>query len=194
VDLDDRYYGGSRLVIEAENNADANPYIQSAALNGRPLLKTFVEHEDLVDNGHLVFRMGPSPNPEWGTGPGAAPYSMTKDEPRFVYEDMSAPARAKPDEVVEVTVQVTNQGGVGTAYTQLWRSDRNAHYRKGHLVGEDYSVLATGETRQLRFEVPLYYHGVTTFKIGDLSAEVELPRIDGKDHVTPNRFTPPEEQ
>jgi putative alpha-1,2-mannosidase len=183
IKLDDKYYGGKTLVIEAENNGAGKPYIQSAKLNGEPLNKTTVTHDALVNNGHLVFVMGDTPNKEWGTGPGAAPTSMTTQEPEFVYSNLTAPARSKADHEVEVTVMVMNKGGLGTAHTELKLFDSNAHYRKGHLVGEDLSVLAAGESRELRFTVPLYFHGAKTFRINDQSVDLVVSRINAREYV-----------
>jgi len=81
VTLDDKYYGGKTIVIEAKNSGVDTPYIQSGSLNGKPLNKTVVTHDALIDNGHLVFEMGGQPNKTWGIGAGAAPASMTAQEP-----------------------------------------------------------------------------------------------------------------
>ena len=57
---------GNSFVIEAKNNSAVNKYIQSATLNGAPLSRTWISHEDIMNGGRLVFTMGPEPNPEWG--------------------------------------------------------------------------------------------------------------------------------
>ncbi|MGN6819821.1 MAG: GH92 family glycosyl hydrolase [Sphingomonas sp.] len=69
---------GKRFVIDAPNNSAANIYIQSATLDGRPLDRTWLSQAEIMAGGTLRFRMGPTPNKMWGTGPGAAPFSMTK--------------------------------------------------------------------------------------------------------------------
>jgi len=68
---------GRRFVIEAPANSAENIYIQSASLNGRPLDRTWISQDEIMSGGTLRFEMGPRPNPAWGTGPGAAPFSMT---------------------------------------------------------------------------------------------------------------------
>ncbi len=65
------------FVVEARNASERNIYIQSAALNGTPLNRTWFHHSDLIPGGRLVFEMGPQPNTQWGAGPEAAPPSMT---------------------------------------------------------------------------------------------------------------------
>ena len=76
--LDGRYYPGGRFVIEARNNSKANVYIQSAMLDGKVLDRPWFYHRELVDGGRLVLEMGSEPNRGWGSGPGAAPPSMTE--------------------------------------------------------------------------------------------------------------------
>lgn len=65
--LNRRYYGGRDFVIEAHNNSAANIYIQSARLNGRPLDRAWIYHDEIVAGGKLEFEMGPTPNLAWGT-------------------------------------------------------------------------------------------------------------------------------
>lgn len=64
--LDRHYYGGNTFVIEANGNSARNRYIQSATLNGQPLTRPRLYHDDLVRGGRLVLQMGPKPNERWG--------------------------------------------------------------------------------------------------------------------------------
>jgi predicted alpha-1,2-mannosidase len=67
IHLDKKYYPGRQLVIEARNNSPQNVYIQSATLNGNPLKKPWVYHNDVVKGATLVLNMGPEPNMKWGS-------------------------------------------------------------------------------------------------------------------------------
>ena len=69
---------GKVLEIVAKNNSAENIYIQSATLNGRPWNKPWFSHDDIKNGGRFVFVMGPQPNENWGSAPGAAPPSMSK--------------------------------------------------------------------------------------------------------------------
>lgn len=68
---------GRRFVISTEGLSDANVYVQSVTLNGRPLERTWVGHDEIRAGGELHFVMGAEPNTTWGTGVAARPYSMT---------------------------------------------------------------------------------------------------------------------
>ncbi|WP_233581406.1 GH92 family glycosyl hydrolase [Acidipila sp. EB88] len=68
---------GKTFEIIANNNSEANIYIQSATLNGKPWNKPWFAHADIASGGKLVLMMGPTPNKQWGTAPEDAPPSMS---------------------------------------------------------------------------------------------------------------------
>jgi putative alpha-1,2-mannosidase len=43
-------------------------YIQSATLNGRPLNRPWITHDEMVNGGTLELTMGIVPNTDWGRG------------------------------------------------------------------------------------------------------------------------------
>ena len=58
--------GGKTFEILAEGVSEDNKYIQSATLNGEPLTRPFLSHDEVVEGGKLVFVMGDQPNKSWG--------------------------------------------------------------------------------------------------------------------------------
>ncbi|HXI02079.1 MAG TPA: GH92 family glycosyl hydrolase [Candidatus Saccharimonadales bacterium] len=68
---------GRRFVVVAENQAPDHVYVSEVRLNGKPLERAFITHEELARGGELRFVMSDRPNEEWGTGAGASPYSMS---------------------------------------------------------------------------------------------------------------------
>jgi predicted alpha-1,2-mannosidase len=174
--LDGQYYNNMTIEIKTVNNSPENKYIQNANLNGKPLGRPWFTHAELTNNGRLIFTMGKTANKNWGTAKDAAPPSMTKDSPLFVYGNLIVPRQAEADSYVNVQVMITNTGGLGTAYTKLYRFDRNLHYKRGHLVGENKLVLSPGDTSMLNFSVPLYFPGKNMFKMDTLTAIVQVDR------------------
>ncbi|WP_312515438.1 GH92 family glycosyl hydrolase [Massilia sp.] len=69
---------GKRFRMRADNLSDANRYIGRVTLNGKPLTRTFLRHEEIVAGGELVFTMQDTPNKEWGKEQGARPYTQTR--------------------------------------------------------------------------------------------------------------------
>ncbi len=57
---------GGKFVIKAMNQGRKNCYIQSATLNGRPLNRSWITHDEIAAGGRLVFELGDKPNMEWG--------------------------------------------------------------------------------------------------------------------------------
>jgi putative alpha-1,2-mannosidase len=66
--LGERYGRGKSFTIEAENASRKNIYVQSAALNGKPLPTFWFPAGELLKGGKLVLEMGKEPNKKWGTG------------------------------------------------------------------------------------------------------------------------------
>ncbi|SEM21315.1 alpha-1,2-mannosidase, putative [Pseudoxanthomonas sp. GM95] len=73
-----RMGNGKTLRLVARHNSEANRYIQSATLNGKPWTRPWFSHADIAQGGTFEFVMGPQPNPAWGAAPQDAPPSMSK--------------------------------------------------------------------------------------------------------------------
>jgi putative alpha-1,2-mannosidase len=68
---------GKRFSVIADGLDDAHPYIGRATLNGRPLDRAFIRHEEIMGGGELRFTMQATPNRDW-PGPAAErPYSSS---------------------------------------------------------------------------------------------------------------------
>jgi predicted alpha-1,2-mannosidase len=67
IRLDPRYYPGGAFTITAHNVSKQYCYIQSAKLNGQPLNRPWITHDEIVKGGTLEFEMGILPNKSWGT-------------------------------------------------------------------------------------------------------------------------------
>ena len=61
-------YPGEQFVIETEGNQPGTVYIQSATLNGEPLDRSWISHEEIVAGGTLHYVLGPDPS-SWATSP-----------------------------------------------------------------------------------------------------------------------------
>jgi predicted alpha-1,2-mannosidase len=75
--LDPKYYKGGTFTLIARNNSAKNMYIQSATLNGQPLTRTWITHEQIAAGGTLELQMGPTPNHAWGSAPADRPGNFT---------------------------------------------------------------------------------------------------------------------
>jgi predicted alpha-1,2-mannosidase len=68
---------GRKFTIVADNLSATNGYVGSVRLNGQPLARAFIRHEEIMAGGELRFVMQPTPNKTWATEPAARPYSMS---------------------------------------------------------------------------------------------------------------------
>lgn len=57
INLDNRYYPGKSFTIETVNNSDENRYIKAAWLNGKPLQRFYLTHEEITQGGVLKLEM-----------------------------------------------------------------------------------------------------------------------------------------
>ena len=79
IDLDPQYYAGERFQILTDGDATNNEYIQSASLNGQPLLRSWFYHREFAEGGTVELKLGSEPNKSWGSSREDAPPSMTSD-------------------------------------------------------------------------------------------------------------------
>jgi predicted alpha-1,2-mannosidase len=70
---------GKTFEMTAANNAHDNFYIQSGSLNGQPLHRPYLTHDEIMNGSELSFKMGELPNKSWASDLNNAPYSMSKE-------------------------------------------------------------------------------------------------------------------
>ncbi|WP_395445636.1 GH92 family glycosyl hydrolase [Caulobacter sp. UC70_42] len=68
---------GKRFTVRAEGTADDKPYVSKVTLNGKPLTRAFLKHDEIVAGGELVFTMSATPNKSWATKVADRPTSLT---------------------------------------------------------------------------------------------------------------------
>jgi putative alpha-1,2-mannosidase len=61
ISLGKEYYNGNKFTIIASNNSSENIYIQSIQLNGKPLNRFWISHQEITGGGTLALEMGPHP-------------------------------------------------------------------------------------------------------------------------------------
>lgn len=58
---------GKLFHIVVRHRTSGSPYVRSVSLNGKPLDRFWLRHEEIAGGGELVFEMSPTPTP-WPTG------------------------------------------------------------------------------------------------------------------------------
>ncbi len=67
--------GRKTFSVKTINRNQANIYIQSVKLNGKPYKKSYISHADIIEGGELEITMGAKPNKEFGKGTENRPHS-----------------------------------------------------------------------------------------------------------------------
>ena len=57
---------GKTLVIQAQENAPDQPYVQSVTWDGKPYTKSWFSHAQIAQGGTILMRMGAQPNESFG--------------------------------------------------------------------------------------------------------------------------------
>jgi putative alpha-1,2-mannosidase len=65
--------GGITFTITARNVSNSSKYIQSATVNGNPLSRLYITHNEILQGAAVVFEMGETPNMTWGVNDVAVP-------------------------------------------------------------------------------------------------------------------------
>ena len=73
---------GKFFTITADNLSEANGYVGSVRLNGQPLARTFIRHEEIMAGGELHFVMQPRPDKHWGAAAQSRPFSLSVSRSR----------------------------------------------------------------------------------------------------------------
>jgi predicted alpha-1,2-mannosidase len=74
------FENGKNFVINAPANSDENIYIQSAALNGKPYTKNYLDHFEMLKGGTMNVVMGSKPNKQRGINAADFPYSFSVND------------------------------------------------------------------------------------------------------------------
>ncbi|MBE6952758.1 MAG: DUF1349 domain-containing protein [Ruminococcaceae bacterium] len=112
---------GKKFTVIAKNNSKENIYIQSASLNGQPLTRTWIAHDEIMAGGELVYEMGSAPS-DWGTRFEDAPPSLTTDVPKFTVLAVDGEHTVKAGKPATVTVTLRNDGADGSLDCKIFAS------------------------------------------------------------------------
>ena len=67
IALDSGWHIGKSFQVLAPNNSESNIYVQGVRLNGKPLIRSWITHQEVTTGGTLEFEMGPAPNTAWAS-------------------------------------------------------------------------------------------------------------------------------
>ncbi len=181
---------GKTLVIRAINVNEKNFYIQSVALNGKPHIKTFILHDEIMKGGELVFNMGPQPNKAWGTGFSSFPESYISEYaitpvPAFYQGNhtfMDSTVVGLSDALPSVNIHYTLDGSQPTVKSNIYQRPfilRKTAIIKAIAVGKESPASQVIEAKFIRIPKNRKIT-LNTVYAGQYSAGGDLALIDFK--------------
>ena len=126
---------GKQFTIIANGISDTNTYIKDVSLNGKPLDRTFIYHNEVVDGGSITFEMTDKPS-DWGAREGQEPKTEIKD-----HIIIPAPFIAKGDVAFkgETEVVLENVDKTATIFYKLGESEYQT-YERPFTISEPISL------------------------------------------------------
>lgn len=165
IHLNEKYHSGDTFVIRAKGTSHDSRYIQSATLNGKPLEKTWITHEDIITGGELSFQMGPAPNKKWGADEEAAPPSITTTDPSITYESLALQkTRVVAGENLVAGVTLRNTGGIGAFRIELLVN--------GEVIKRKWVIVDDNRHTEFPVVISLDEPGQYEISVADLAPEV----------------------
>ncbi|WP_439128891.1 GH92 family glycosyl hydrolase [Polaribacter sp.] len=111
---------GKTFTVEAKNQSTENKYIKSVRLNGDDYEYSYINHQDIIDGGNLVFELTNQPT-NWGTKDEFIPSSKIEE-----HVIVPAPYIAKGDIAFKESTEITLQNA---------DKDATIYYRIGYKGG-----------------------------------------------------------
>ena len=71
---------GRTFSIRAKDSEQGKPYVTAARLNGMPLARSYLKHEEIARGGELVLTLGSEPSLAWGRSRDQRPNSRVESE------------------------------------------------------------------------------------------------------------------
>lgn len=68
---------GRTFTVIAHQRSEQTPYVERVLLNGRPLPRTYINHQEIIAGGTLEFFMADAPDMSWGKAAKNRPYSFS---------------------------------------------------------------------------------------------------------------------
>ena len=131
---------GKQFTIVAENISEENKYIAAANLNGKQLDRSYLEHNEIMAGGSLIFNMTDSPS-NWATQEGGEPKTEIADN-----LIIPAPFIAEGDVAFKnETMVVLDVAAKDASIYYKWDDSEFKLYEKGISISEEATLTTYAE-------------------------------------------------
>ena len=164
---------GRKFVVKANNLSEKNIYIQQATLNGESFERGFLNHQEIMSGGELVFEMGASPAESFGTGPGNEPSSRINGDmilpapiafpsDRIFKNEMNIGLSSEPGAVIYFTTDNSEPGPGSESYMNPIRITKTTTL-KFNAFKPGYTSACAQESKFIRMPEGLEMIAVSEF-------------------------------
>ena len=151
------FENGNKLTIIAKNLSHENKYIESVKLNGKPLTRSYLYYDEVVNGGKLEFTMTNDRNTTWATNADDCPMmriatnlivtSPIINVDKYVFYDKLNVSIAHPDKNAKVYYSFDN--GEFVEYSEPFDIDKTTTVNAYAVVDGVNSAMSEGSFKKI---------------------------------------------
>ena len=181
-----KFENGKNLQILAKNLSRENRFIESVKLNGKPLSRSYLYYDEIVNGGKLEFMMTEKRNTAWATADDDCPVMYIKDNQivtvpiinvdKYVFYDKLDVSITHPNK--DAKIMYSLNGGEEMEYTGPFVIDETAEINAYAVVGDDVSTASKGLFKRISAgrNITIKYPYSNQYEAGGDIALIDLQR------------------
>ena len=181
-----KFENGKNLQILAKNLSRENRFIESVKLNGKPLSRSYLYYDEIVNGGKLEFTMTEKRNTAWATAADDCPVMYIKDNQivtvpiinvdKYVFYDKLDVSITHPNK--DAKIMYSLNGGEEMEYTGPFVIDETAEINAYAVVGDDVSTVSKGLFKKISAgrNITIKYPYSNQYEAGGDIALIDLQR------------------
>ena len=160
-------------------------FVTSARLNGEPISRSYLRHDEIVSGGRLELTLGAEPGPEWGTAPADRPNSRVEGESVLAAPFVRSQGHRFRD---KLTVELASTPTATIHYITA-RGDRPLFDGEGEEVEKKEETEKRRLSPFLRYRGPIELRESTRLRFVAERDGRRSPEVEAYFHRIPNDWT-----
>ena len=151
------FENGNQFVIKAKNLSHENKYIESVKLNGKPLTRSYIYYDEVINGGKLEFTMTSDRNTTWATDPTDCPVSLISTNliattpiinvENYVFYDNLDVSITHPDKNAKIYCSLNDSEF--KEYIAPFVIDQTTDVKAYAVVGDQMSMVVKGSFKKI---------------------------------------------
>ena len=180
------FENGNHFTIIAKNLSHENRFIESVKLNGKPLTRSYLYYDEVVNGGKIEFTMTSNRNTTWATDPADCPVSLINTNlivttpiinvDKYVFYDNLEVSISHPDKNAKIYYSLND--GEFTEYVSPFVINKTTDVKAYAVVGDSQSTMAEGSFKQINAgrNITIKYPYSNQYEAGGDIALIDLQR------------------